>query len=110
MPRKYVPKPKPVAAVVVTREVDGEPEQHCNGCSTWWPATGEFFFARGDRPGVLSSRCRACERDYQAKAYQQRAKRSTASPSMQVLAGVPWLSVTVLPPSLLHLSTNRSQA
>lgn len=110
MPRTYVPKPKPVSAPA-TREVDGEQEQHCDGCRTWWPASEEFFFVRLDRPGRLSSRCRACERDYQAKKYQERAgHRPSASPSMQVLAEVPWLSVTVLPPALLHLSTNRSQA
>lgn len=97
-------------AVAQTRTVDGEPEQHCRKCNTWWPATDEFFFARTDRPGALSGSCRACERDYQAKAHKRRVgHRPTATPAMQTLADVPWLSATVVPPHLVHLFS-RSQA
>ena len=107
MPRAHDSKLHPAAP---TREVDGELQMHCATCNTWWPASGEFFPDRDGKPGVLSNRCRACRCDYQAKSYQRRVgHRPTATPAMQTLADVPWLSATVVPPNLVHLFA-RSQA
>lgn len=50
---------------------DGELERYCPHCQEWWPATLEFYHARGKGRG-LSSWCRACRlEDMKTRTYKK---------------------------------------